>query len=231
MNKENVNYKIIFTIVKKSKANKIVAASKEGGAEGGTVLLGSGLGIHEKKSFFGIDMIHEKEIILTLIPEDRLDSVLEKIIEAGKLNKEGTGIGFIIDVKAIRGNVHNKKDMSLDEEALDKMTDSNVNFELIVSIVNKGRAGKVVDASQNAGAEGGTILSGRGTGIHEKAKLLSLMIEPEKDIVLTLVTRSKVKSVLSQIEEEAELNKPGHGIAFVLPVEETIGINHMLKND
>ncbi|PIB49709.1 hypothetical protein, partial [Pseudomonas sp. 2995-1] len=85
--------------------------------------------------------------------------VLERIIEAGKLKKPGQGIGFVIDVKGVTGIVHNKQDMSLDEEALDKMTDSHVNFELIVSVVNKGDAGKIVDASKKAGAEGGTILT------------------------------------------------------------------------
>ncbi|MEX2364611.1 MAG: hypothetical protein WD597_13355, partial [Balneolaceae bacterium] len=61
-------------------------------------------------------------------------------------------------------------------------------FQLIVTIVNKGFSGKVVDASKEAGAEGGTIITGRGSGIHEKAKLFNLAIEPEKDIVLTLIS-------------------------------------------
>ncbi|WP_096440041.1 P-II family nitrogen regulator [Alteribacter populi] len=222
------HYKLIITIVKKKQANKVITASKRGGAEGGTVLLGSGLGIHEKESFFGIDMIYEKEIILTLIPEERVTNVLEEIIKSAKLNQRGKGIGFVVDALAVKGIVHNNMDMALDEEALDKMTD-NVEFELIVTIVNKGDAGIVVDASKKAGAEGGTILSGRGSGIHEKAKLFSMVIEPEKEIILTLVTRKNVKEVLSKIQEEASLNRPGKGIAFILPVEETIGINHELK--
>ncbi|MBM7097463.1 P-II family nitrogen regulator [Bacillus sp. H-16] len=219
------HYKLIITIVKKKQANKVMAAAKKAGAEGGTILLGSGLGIHEKESFFGIDMLYEKEIVFTLIPEDRLSNILEHIKEEAKLNKQGTGIGFVVDILAVRGIVHNQMDLTFEEEALDTMT-GKVNFDLIVTIVNKGDAGIVVDASKRAGAEGGTILSGRGSGIHEQAKLLSMIIEPEKEIVLTLVTRDKVKRVLHQIEEEASLNQPGKGIAFILPVEETIGINH-----
>ncbi|WP_026688959.1 P-II family nitrogen regulator [Alteribacter aurantiacus] len=218
-------YKLIITIVKKKQANKVMAAAKRGGAEGGTILLGSGLGIHEKESFFGIDMLYEKEIVFTLIPEDRLQNILDHIQNEAKLNKKGTGIGFVVDVLAVKGIVHNQMDMTVEEEAFGTMAE-HVNFELIVTIVNKGDSGIVVDASKRAGAEGGTILSGRGSGIHEQAKLLSMIIEPEKEIVLTLVTRENVKRVLSQIEEEASLNQPGKGIAFVLPVEETIGINH-----
>ncbi|PYZ98941.1 PII family protein [Alteribacter lacisalsi] len=228
MTPQKKHYKLVITIVKKKQANKVVAAAKRGGAEGGTILLGSGLGIREKESFFGIDLMYEKEIVLTLIPEDRVSAVLDQINQSAKLYKKGTGLGLVLDVVAVRGIVHSRLDLDLDEEALDMTTD-HAQFELIVTIVNKGDAGIVIDASKKGGAEGGTILSGRGSGIHEQAKLLSMIIEPEKEIVLTLVTRENVKKVLHSIEEEANLNQPGKGIAFILPVEETIGINHEMK--
>ncbi len=106
--------------------------------------------------------------------------------------------------------------------------ENNILYDLIVSIVNQGNSQKVVDASKLVGAEGGTILHGRGTGIHEQAKLFNITIEPEKEIVLTLINRDKTEEVLESIMVHAELNKPGFGIAFVLEVERTIGINHLI---
>ncbi|KHF38385.1 P-II family nitrogen regulator [Halalkalibacter okhensis] len=108
--------------------------------------------------------------------------------------------------------------------------DTPIRYDLIVTIVNKGHSDKVVEASKKAGAEGGTIVYGRGTGIHEQAKLFSIAIEPEKELVLTLIDRQKTDEVLETILVEAELNKPGKGVAFVLEVERTIGINHILNN-
>ncbi|QOY38284.1 P-II family nitrogen regulator [Anaerobacillus isosaccharinicus] len=105
----------------------------------------------------------------------------------------------------------------------------NKEHKLIITIVKKGQAKKAVKASKLAGAEGGTIISGRGTGIHEQAKLFNILIEPEKDIVLTLIDRAKTSEVLKQIDEDAGLNQPGKGISFVLEVEKTIGINHILN--
>lgn len=101
-------------------------------------------------------------------------------------------------------------------------------FQLIVTIVNRGKCGPVVEASRKAGAEGGTIISGRGSGIHEKAKLFSFTIEPEKDIILTLVPSDRTEKVLDAIVKASELNEPGHGIAFVIDVEEVTGINHLI---
>lgn len=102
-------------------------------------------------------------------------------------------------------------------------------FQLIVSIVNKGFCGAVIDSSLEAGAEGGTIISGRGSGIHEKAKLFSFTIEPEKEIVLTLVPSDRTEKVLEAIVTATKLNEPGNGIAFVLDVENVTGINHLIE--
>ncbi|MCH8566729.1 MAG: P-II family nitrogen regulator [Balneolales bacterium] len=99
-------------------------------------------------------------------------------------------------------------------------------FKLIVTIVDKGSCQKVVKASKDAGAEGGTIIYGRGTGIHEQTKLFSLLIEPEKEVVLTLVQQDIADKVLANIVSEAQLDKPGFGIAFMVDVEDTAGINH-----
>jgi nitrogen regulatory protein PII len=105
---------------------------------------------------------------------------------------------------------------------------TQIPHDLIMTIVNKGNSQKVVEASKKAGAEGGTLLNGRGTGVHEHAKLFGITIEPEKEIVLTLVKRELCERVLETIVSEVDLNKPGKGIAFVLEVERVVGINHLL---
>lgn len=101
-------------------------------------------------------------------------------------------------------------------------------YHLIVTIVNKGFAEEVVEASKRAGAQGGTILNGRGIGIHETAKLFGIPIEPEKEIVMTLINQSITEAVLQEISESVEIHKPSKGIAFVLEVEKTTGLGSFL---
>jgi nitrogen regulatory protein PII len=103
--------------------------------------------------------------------------------------------------------------------------DANSIFDLIVTIVGKGFAEEVVEASKNAGAQGGTILTGRGTSIHENAKLFGIPIEPEKEIVLTLVPKKKTEDILDAISKAVDIEKPLKGIAFVLEVEKTAGLS------
>jgi len=99
--------------------------------------------------------------------------------------------------------------------------------DLIVTIVKKGWSEEVVQASIRAGAEGGTILMGRGTGIHEKRTILGIYIEPEKEIVLTVVHPEQTDQVLDEINRAAKLDEPGQGIGFVIPLKSVVGRVHM----
>ena len=100
--------------------------------------------------------------------------------------------------------------------------------ELIIVIVKKGLSETVIESAKKAGAEGGTIIFGRGTGIHEKAKLLGIPIEPEKEIIIIIIDKRKTKKVLDSIVSSVNLNKPGVGIAFVIEVSKVLGICHGL---
>ncbi len=102
-------------------------------------------------------------------------------------------------------------------------------FDLIVTIVNRGNAQRVIDASRDAGAEGGTCILGRGIGVHEKAKFLGIPIEPAKDIVLTITPQENTDAILQSIREKVELDKPGHGIGFVMELKKVVGIAHLLE--
>jgi nitrogen regulatory protein PII len=98
---------------------------------------------------------------------------------------------------------------------------------LIVSIVRKGWGDTVLEATVKAGAHGGTVLFGRGTGIHEQQKLLGIAIEPEKEIVLTLTYAHRAEGILQEIVRAADLEAPGNGLAFVLPIDKVVGTPHI----
>lgn len=98
---------------------------------------------------------------------------------------------------------------------------------LIVTIVRKGWGNTVLEATVNAGATGGTILLGRGVGVNETGSIFGIPIEPEKEIVLTLVETDAVETILREIIRAADLEEPGHGLAFVVPVGKVLGIPHI----
>jgi nitrogen regulatory protein PII len=97
---------------------------------------------------------------------------------------------------------------------------------LIVTIVMRGWGDPVIEASMKAGAEGGTIVFGRGIGIHEKKKIMGIPVEPEKDIVLTITPPNKADAILNEIVRAARLGEPRRGIAFTVSVDRFVGAVH-----
>lgn len=105
------------------------------------------------------------------------------------------------------------------------------NHRLIVTIVKKGIASKVVAATKKAGVGGGTIFLGRGTANKKiYLQIFGMDYDPEKEVILTLVEQEKVDMALEVITRETHLDKPGQGVAFVLRVKELSGIVHLLAS-
>lgn len=104
-------------------------------------------------------------------------------------------------------------------------------YEVIYAIVNHGFTDLVMTASRTAGARGGTVISARGTGSKEMEQFFGVTITPEKDIVIILVPKEIRDRVLMAINEGAGMSTNGQGIAFSLPVSDTIGLSSPTDND
>ncbi len=94
-------------------------------------------------------------------------------------------------------------------------------FELVVCIVNAGYSENVMTAARSAGARGGSIVRGRGSANPESEEFFGVTIQPDKEIVLVLVSADIKDTVLKAIYKNAGLSTEGVGIVFSLPVSRT----------
>lgn len=98
------------------------------------------------------------------------------------------------------------------------------NFEVILCILNSGFSEEAMDAAKKAGARGGTIMHGRGTASKEAEKLFNITIQPEKEIVMILVKSEIRDKIMKSLYDAVGVNTQAQGIAFSMPVEDTVGI-------
>ncbi|ANU18302.1 PII family protein [Planococcus maritimus] len=227
----NLNHRLMIAIVKRGASRDVIAAAKEAGADGATVLYGEGIGRNEKPTFLGLPATHEKDVIFIAVDGGIELAVAEAISHAGKLGKSGYGLGFSVHLSQLLGVPHldDREDDRKQKRGVELMPEPK-DFQLIVTIVNSGDSGQVVKAAAKAGAEGGTILEGRGTGVNEQKKFMNFTIDPEKDVVLTLVPAAFAEKVVASIEQAVDLDAPGKGIAFLIDVENVFGVNHSSLN-
>ncbi len=104
-----------------------------------------------------------------------------------------------------------------------------MHFKLILSSVKTDITDAIVDAAKAAGATGSTIIPARGTGVHEAKTFFGLSLEAQTDIVMLLVEEKLVSKILDAIQTAGEFDKPGTGIAFVLPVEQVVGMESQIE--
>lgn len=105
------------------------------------------------------------------------------------------------------------------------------NIKCIVTIVERGKADKIVEAAKNAGATGATIFYGRGTGESEAMKFFNLNIQSSKELILILSEQSKIKPIYTKMIEVGKLKDPGTGIIFTVDIDNLVGLHHREEID
>ncbi len=104
------------------------------------------------------------------------------------------------------------------------MKNSSNNLEMLVFIVNNGQARRIIKFGRKIGFSGATVFLGKGTVTQGSKwqKLLDLT-DVRKEIVLMLSDHQTVDCAMPLMFEKFKFDKPNHGIAFRMPIEEIIG--------
>ena len=103
-----MHFKLICAFVQDDKTDAVMDAAKEKGATGATVITSArGEGVKAAKTFFGLNLETQRDVILFLVEEHLSREILETIAEVGEFDtKSGTGIAFKLDVEDAVGVAH-----------------------------------------------------------------------------------------------------------------------------
>ncbi len=109
-----MHFKLIIAFVEDTETTKVLDAAREAGATGSTVInQARGEGIQKSKSFFGLNLESQCDVVLLLVEAHHCRCILETIAKAGQFDeKPGTGIAFQIDVEDAVGVSHQIRALS-----------------------------------------------------------------------------------------------------------------------
>jgi nitrogen regulatory protein PII len=115
-----MRFKMIVVFVEDKKTDEVMDAAREAGATGATIIHNArGEGLNVSKTFFGLTLETQRDVLLFLVEEHRSRHILEEIARAGNFDEEpGTGIAFQIDVEDAMGVAHQMEKLSEDVEEL-----------------------------------------------------------------------------------------------------------------
>ena len=96
-----MHFKLIIALVEDEKTDKVMQAARESGATGATVINNArGEGLAISKTFFGLSLETQRDMLLFLVEEHLSRHILEKISDVGEFDaRPGSGIAFQIDVE------------------------------------------------------------------------------------------------------------------------------------
>ena len=93
--------KLIAALSGEDKTDALVAAAREAGATGFTIIgSGRGEGLDPPKTFFGLDFDAQSSLLLFLVAETRAREILERLCDVGRFDEEpGAGIAFQLNIE------------------------------------------------------------------------------------------------------------------------------------
>ena len=98
-----MKYKVIVAALKPSVTDQVVEAAKACGISGATIMPGRGTGMHEAKTFLGLTLETQTDVVLFLAEEELVRPVMAAIHQAGRLDQHGTGVVFVLPVEQVAG--------------------------------------------------------------------------------------------------------------------------------
>ena len=109
-----MHFKLLVVFVEDSKTDVVLAAARDSGATGCTVINHArGEGLEKPKTFLGLGLTTQRDVLLLLVEEHLSRRILEHISEAGEFDaKPGTGIALQIDVEDALGVIRQAEELT-----------------------------------------------------------------------------------------------------------------------
>jgi len=96
-----MHFKMIIVFLEDEKTEEVMEAARKAGATGATVVTNArGEGLDQSKTFFGLSLETQRDVLLFLVEEHLSRKIIEEINRVGEFDsKPGTGIAVQIDVE------------------------------------------------------------------------------------------------------------------------------------
>jgi nitrogen regulatory protein PII len=103
-----MHFKLIVAFVEDSVTQAVLGAARDAGATGSTVISQArGEGVEKSKTFFGLTLETQRDVLLMMVEEHMSRHILETIAAVGNFDeKPGNGIAFQVDVEDAVGISH-----------------------------------------------------------------------------------------------------------------------------
>ena len=113
---KDTKHELIVAIANYGYNTLVMRAAQAGGAAGGTVLHGKGVGMKGAEQFLGVSLVSEKEVILIVAKSENKTAIMKSIMDNAGMNSKAGAIVFSLPVTATLGLRHVEDDIETAKE-------------------------------------------------------------------------------------------------------------------
>ena len=167
-----------------------------------------------------------RRLFMTVASPEQTKELIEAQRKRLYIDAPGNGVTVSVPIKSVGGS-KTLAFLSTGQNAKGAPT-LNYEYELIMIVANQGATDQVMDAARSAGARGGTVIHGLGTGSKNAEKFFKVSIAAEKEVILIVSAADQKAAIMKAIVQQAGPDTKAGAIAFSLPVTELagFGISH-----
>lgn len=188
-------------------------------------LLGHGTAVQSMLDLLGIEST-EKRVIMTVANPEKTRKFINEMRRQVYIGIPGHGIIMAVPIKSVGGGKTLAYLNNGEQQPARYTPELSDRYELIVIVANEGRTDQVMNAARAAGATGGTVLHGKGTGSQNK-KFYNVSIAAEKEVILMVAPSDRKAAIMQSVLHHAGPDSDAGAVLFSLPVSEVAGFGLM----
>ena len=189
------------------------------------VMHGRGTAVQSMMDLLGIEST-EKRVIMTVANPEKTRKFIKEMRRQVYIGIPGHGIIMAVPIKSVGGGKTLAYLNNGEQQPARYSPELSNRYELIVIVANEGRTDQVMNAARAAGATGGTVLHGKGTGSQNK-KFYNVSIASEKEVILMVAQNDRKAAIMQSVLHHAGPDSEAGAVLFSLPVSEVAGFGLM----
>lgn len=221
-----MNY--VFSIVNPEMSERMNAICASLGLPLCIESLGRGTATRSMLDLLGLSA-REYHVVMTMADQADTETLIAEARRQLYIDAPGHGIIVATPIKSVGGgntlaNLNKGRSPAKSAPAI------NYNYEIILAIANEGYTDTVMDAARAAGARGGTVLHGKGTGSKDAEKFFRVSIASEKEVILIVAKSSEKAAIMQSIVQGAGVGTEAGAVVLSLPVTAVAGFGMLDHN-
>ena len=189
-------------------------------------MLGHGTAAKSMLDLLGIEST-EKRVIMTVANPEKTRQFIKNMRQQLYIGIPGHGIVIAVPIKSVGGGKTLAYLNNGEQQTARYTPELNSKYELIIIVANEGRTDQVMNAARAAGATGGTVLHGKGSGSQNPKKFYNVSIASEKEVILMVAQSDRKAAIMQSVLHQAGPDSEAGAVLFSLPVSEVAGFGLM----